>query len=234
LAPELLRSLKFSSSNPTLHQPDPPDPVPRLHALLGLLAGHGSHVWSLDILAIMVSAERTLDDRSSEVAGLVAQCLQACCAAGGSLRQLRVSRWTPISDASCVAQLTRLTALTLGCYAQLLQLPAALSQLTALQEAELVGGPLMLEGPCLPTSLTSLAIYDPVATAMPSQLSRLQHLVQLDVAGPAYRPASMWPLASLHSLSRLKLSCDLTPPLDPTAACAPLLMHRMRLPCTFW
>lgn len=173
LAPELLHHVIMYSSSSSPGPPAPPDPVPRLQALLSWLrrAGdggrsHGSHVQRLDIC---------IHSQSEEVAALVTQCLETCCMSGGSLQQLKVDRWTPVADASCVARMTRLTALTLGCFEQPVQLPAGLSQLTALKVAALSGGPLMLEGPCLPTSLTSLFLYDPSSTAMPTQVSYRGH-----------------------------------------------------------
>ena len=165
MAPELLHSLELRSFGPSPYEPNPPDPVPRLQALARWLAGHGGHVRSLSI---------SVRNRSAEVTTLVTSCLEACGAVGGSLQQLKISHGTPFADASAVAGLTRLTALTLGDSRQPLQLPAAFSQLTALEVADLAGHPLMLEGPCLPPSLTRLSIHDDASTAMPPQVRKAE------------------------------------------------------------
>lgn len=112
LAPELLHHVimlvQYSSSS-SPGQPAPPDPLPRLQALLSWLrrAGdgrrsHGSHVQRLDIC---------IHSQSEEVAALVTQCLETCCMSGGSLQQLKVDRWTPacvppgIAAMSCLERL---------------------------------------------------------------------------------------------------------------------------------
>lgn len=160
-SPELLRTLQFRAHGPNALNPNPPHPLPRLLALLRLLAVHGRHVQSLDIFVY--------DSRTPEAAPLVTACLEACSAVGGTLQELRVGRWTPLDHASWLARLTRLTSLELGSADHPFRLPAEVSKLTDLQTANLSGRPLVLAG-LLPTSLMRLDMSDMPSTAMPTQV----------------------------------------------------------------
>ena len=140
--------------------------LPRTVALRQFLAAHAAHIRELDL---HIGSPHGLPAAQQMVlSAAVAGCMVAC-AAAGALQQLNVSAATHPYSTSWLPQLTALRKLRLGNPQRPLQLPEGVSRLMALQDAELAGAPVELEGG-LPPSLTSLFLQDPVSTEMPRQV----------------------------------------------------------------
>lgn len=154
LAPQLLRSLTVSV---TL---DRSAFLPAATAALQFLTAHAAHVRQLDFniesykhrLALQYDAERR------ELEAAVAGCLAAC-ATAGCLQHLRIGSDTALHSMAWLPALRQLQTLELGNEEQTLQLPAAVTRLTALQEASLTCDSLYLNGR-LPPSLTRLGLRE--------------------------------------------------------------------------
>lgn len=167
LAPELLRILQVDIGR------RPATLLARLHALRTLLAAHAGSVHSLTLA--VVSSE----SQQHAVQSVVADCL-AHCGAAGALRQLSISRDTPLcgpGQAAMVPWLAGLTALhrlRLGSERQDLHLPDGFSHLTALEDADVDGLTIILPANYLPASLTRLRLNSilrsRVSPPLPSQV----------------------------------------------------------------
>ncbi|KAL4447631.1 hypothetical protein ABPG75_004850 [Micractinium tetrahymenae] len=195
-APPLLRSIEFDAGGAS--EEGDQRTQPRLQALLHLLNKHAGSVRSLDI-----AVYNTVDREA--VSALAERCMWPV-AAAAQLEELDFA--IPCSpDLGWLPSLAALRSMSVGClFMGAVTLPAGMSKLTALADAELNGGPVDLSGLAALSGLQALELVDTdlAQGPLPSSLtSRLCQLVLRD-AGPL--PAE---LASMTQLQRLALSATI-------------------------
>ena len=199
LAPQLLRSLDVTIGGGA------GSVLPRTAALLQFLAAHAAHVRELDIEIHPLSsggADLLSDSQLQEAGENVAGALMEC--AAGALCSLLVGPETPLAGTAWLPALRHLQELYVGDADQPLFLPAASSQLTALAHADLLGSPLVLEGP-LPPSLTRLSVQDEASAELPGQVRQAGCVHWSLVVGcshewPSTRRQTSAPAQSCHPL----------------------------------
>jgi len=215
LAPQLLRSVEAYIERAATA-------LPRLCALYHLLAAAPRQSIERLVLELSWKAHNHVeDDEQREVLALVPMCLAAC--GGTQPALLELSAQGPLGSAAWLPHFTALQRLKLIAVDEPLRLPAGISRLTRLKEAELSCDLLELgPGAWLPSSLTLLTLRDDTSEQMPHQVRRRSRTP----------PTCMTWHVRLRGSCRTSPACRLKPAVQAQLASPLFALGRCFQPCS--